>query len=65
MTRFMITLEQGVDLVWYAFKGMVGGEIYLKNIPSIKVTDVTRPSLYLPPPLTLLTFSPVKNCTNR
>ena len=31
MTRFMITLEQGVDLVWHAFKDMVGGEIYEKN----------------------------------
>jgi len=40
MTRFMITLEQGVDLVWHAFGNMVGGEIYVKKIPSIKVTDV-------------------------
>ena len=27
MTRFMITLEQGVKLVWLAFEDMVGGEI--------------------------------------
>jgi len=40
MTRFMITLEQGVDLVWHAFEEMVGGEIYVKKIPSMKVTDV-------------------------
>lgn len=40
MTRFMITLEQGVDLVWHAFEDMVGGEIYVKKIPSMKVTDV-------------------------
>lgn len=40
MTRFMITLEQGVDLVWKAFEDMVGGEIYVKKIPSMKVTDV-------------------------
>ncbi len=40
MTRFMITLEQGVDLVWHAFHDMVGGEIYVKKIPSMKVTDV-------------------------
>jgi len=40
MTRFMITLEQGVDLVWHAFENMVGGEIYVKKIPSMKVTDV-------------------------
>lgn len=40
MTRFMITLEQGVDLVWHAFEDMVGGEIYVKKIPSMRVTDV-------------------------
>jgi UDP-N-acetylglucosamine 4,6-dehydratase len=40
MTRFMISLEQGVELVWHAFEDMVGGEIYVKKIPSMKVTDV-------------------------
>lgn len=40
MTRFMITLEQGVDLVWHAFGDMIGGEIYVKKIPSMKMTDV-------------------------
>lgn len=40
MTRFMISLEQGVDLVWKAFDDMHGGEIYVKKIPSMKVTDV-------------------------
>src|SRR5271169_3859574 len=33
MTRFMITLEQGVELVWHALEDMVGGEIYVKKIP--------------------------------
>lgn len=42
MTRFMITLEQGVELVWHAFEDMVGGEIYVKKIPSMKVVDVAR-----------------------
>jgi len=42
MTRFMITLEQGVELVWHAFSDMVGGEIYVKRIPSIKVTDIAQ-----------------------
>lgn len=42
MTRFMITLEQGVELVWHAFEDMVGGEIYVKKIPSMKVTDVAN-----------------------
>lgn len=40
MTRFMISLEQGVELVWHAFDDMSGGEIYVKKIPSMKVTDV-------------------------
>ncbi len=40
MTRFMISLEQGVELVWHAFEDMIGGEIYVKKIPSMKVTDV-------------------------
>lgn len=40
MTRFMITLEQGVELVWHAFEDMIGGEIYVKKIPSMRVTDV-------------------------
>ena len=42
MTRFMITLEQGVDLVWHAFEDMVGGEIYVKKIPSMRVTDIAK-----------------------
>ncbi|WP_368646597.1 UDP-N-acetylglucosamine 4,6-dehydratase (inverting) [Castellaniella ginsengisoli] len=42
MTRFMISLEQGVELVWHAFDDMVGGEIYVKKIPSMKVTDLAQ-----------------------
>jgi UDP-N-acetylglucosamine 4,6-dehydratase len=42
MTRFMISLEQGVEMVWHAFEDMVGGEIYVKKIPSIMVTDLAR-----------------------
>jgi len=42
MTRFMISLEQGVELVWHAFDDMVGGEIYVKKSPSMKVTDIAR-----------------------
>ena len=42
MTRFMISLEDGVDLVWHAFEDMVGGEIYVKKIPSMKMTDLAR-----------------------
>lgn len=42
MTRFMVTLEQGVELVWQAFSDMEGGEIYVKKIPSINVLDIAR-----------------------
>ena len=42
MTRFMISLEEGVRLVWHAFDDMEGGEIYVKKIPSMKVTSVAR-----------------------
>ncbi len=42
MTRFMISLEEGVQLVWDAFDDMVGGEIYVKKIPSMKVTDLAK-----------------------
>lgn len=42
MTRFMISLEEAVDLVWHAFEDMEGGEIYVKKIPSMKVTDLAR-----------------------
>ena len=42
MTRFMISLEQGVNLVWHAFNDMKGGEIYIKKIPSIKIVDIAK-----------------------
>ncbi len=42
MTRFMITLEEGVGLVWHAFQDMVGGEIYVKKIPSMLMVDLAR-----------------------
>ena len=42
MTRFMISLEESVKFVWLAFKDMVGGEIYVKKIPSMKIVDLAR-----------------------
>ena len=42
MTRFMISLEEGVELVWHAFEDMEGGEIYVKKIPSMKVVDLAH-----------------------
>ncbi len=42
MTRFMISLDQGVELVWHAFSEMVGGEIYIKKIPSMNIMDIAK-----------------------
>ena len=42
MTRFMITLDQGIELVWKALSDMKGGEIYVKKIPSMNILDIAR-----------------------
>jgi UDP-N-acetylglucosamine 4,6-dehydratase (inverting) len=42
MTRFMISLEKAVELVWHAFKDMAGGEIYVKKIPSMNIVDIAK-----------------------
>ena len=42
MTRFMISLDEAVKLVWHAFEDMYGGEIYIKKIKSMKVTDIAK-----------------------
>ncbi len=40
MTRFWITLDQGVNLVMMALENMVGGETFIPKIPSMKVKDI-------------------------
>jgi UDP-N-acetylglucosamine 4,6-dehydratase/5-epimerase len=42
MTRFWITIEQGVDFVLSCFNTMHGGEIFVPKIPSMKVIDVAE-----------------------
>jgi len=42
MTRFMISLSEGVELVWHAFSDMKGGEIYVKKIPSMSIIDIAK-----------------------
>lgn len=42
MTRFMITLEEAVNLVWHSFGDMEGGEIYVKKIPSMGILDIAK-----------------------
>ena len=40
MTRFLITLEQGINLVFFAFNDMIGGELYVSKIPSVYINDI-------------------------
>lgn len=42
MTRFWITLEQGVCFVLQCLKNMVGGEIYVPKIPSMNIMDLAK-----------------------
>lgn len=42
MTRFLITLEDGVDFVLKNFERMHGGEIFIPKIPSMKMTDLAK-----------------------
>ena len=42
MTRFMISLEKCVELVWHVFDDMLGGEIYVKKIPSMKLIEIAK-----------------------
>jgi UDP-N-acetylglucosamine 4,6-dehydratase (inverting) len=42
MTRFLITLPEAVKTVEHAFSEMVGSEIFVKKIPSVKITDLAK-----------------------
>ena len=42
MTRFMITLNEGVDLIFKAFEDSLGGEVYVKRIPSMNILDIAK-----------------------
>ncbi len=42
MTRFFITLSQAVELVWTSCREMIGGEIFVKKIPSLKIIDIAK-----------------------
>lgn len=42
MTRFMIDLDEGVQLCWEAFRVSIGGEIFVKKIPSMKIIDIAE-----------------------
>ena len=42
MTRFWITLDMGVDFVWKSFQRMLGGEIFVPKLPSVRIMDVAK-----------------------
>ena len=42
MTRFLITLSEAVETVLYAFKKMQGTEIFVKQIPSVKIIELAK-----------------------
>ncbi len=42
MTRFWITLPQGVDFVLKSFQRMKGGEVFIPKIPSMKIVDLAK-----------------------
>lgn len=42
MTRFLISLDQAVKLVWHALENCKGGEVYVKKCPSMKVVDIAK-----------------------
>jgi len=42
MTRFNITLQEGVDFVLYCLMNSIGGEIFVPKIPSYKITDLAK-----------------------
>lgn len=42
MTRFLITLEQGINFVFKSFERMYGGEIFIPKIPSMKISELAK-----------------------
>jgi UDP-N-acetylglucosamine 4,6-dehydratase (inverting) len=40
MTRFLITLDKAVKMVWHALEDCKGGEIFVRKCPSMKITDM-------------------------
>jgi UDP-N-acetylglucosamine 4,6-dehydratase len=42
MTRFWITIDQGVEFVLKSFERMHGGELFVPKLPSMRVVDLVR-----------------------
>ena len=48
MTRFWITIQQGVDFVTKSFARMQGGEIFIPKLPSVRITELANSMSDLP-----------------
>lgn len=64
MTRFWITLEQGVNFVLACLKKMVGGELFVPKLPSMNIMDLAKVIGSEYSKLKSLAFAPAKNCMN-
>jgi UDP-glucose 4-epimerase len=42
MTRFLLTLNDAIDLVMFAVENMKGGELFIKKAPAVRITDLAR-----------------------
>ena len=42
MTRFLIKFDDAINIVNHCFEDMIGGEIYVKKIPSVKIIDIAK-----------------------
>lgn len=42
MTRFNISLQDGVNMVMYALENHLGGEIFVPKIPSYRILDIAK-----------------------
>ena len=42
MTRFSISLDDGVDMVIWAIQNSLGGEVFVPKIPSYRITDMAK-----------------------
>jgi len=42
MTRFNISIEEGVGLVFFALENAIGGELYVPKIPSYNILDIAK-----------------------
>lgn len=60
MTRFWITLPEGIEFVMQSFQRMHGGEIFIPKIPSMHITDLVK-SLAVDLPIKVIGIRPGEN----